>query len=139
MTPQKQLHSTMSSDVVLTNQTSILFKSSIITFVENEAIVDEFWKEEYSGPIKDGDRFILGKLKHTGSLPAGVNFVVSIILKPEELSANESKENLIILKIRIKGSKTGSKLYSCATSYPISKLQSFWNKGNSKVKIRKRS
>ena len=124
----------MSSTVVLVNQTILIFKSSIIAFAENDANVDKFWTEEYSGLITGNDKFVLGRLKHPDSLPAGINLVVSIILKPEELRENNCKENLIILKIRIKGSKTGSKLYSCVASYPMAKLQSFWSKGSSKVR-----
>lgn len=126
----------MSSRVVVTNRSGLRFRSSVVLFSEIEESVDKFWESKMSdSPTLRQESFVFGKLIHTDDLPASANFAVSIILSIENGNETEIKENLIILKSRMKGSKTGSKLYTYASSFPetmpITKPQ--WHKGNSKV------
>lgn len=126
----------MSSRVVVTNRSNLRFRASVILFSEIEESVDKYWESKNSDSLYLGqESFVFGKLIHPDDLPASVNFVVSIILSPENGNEPGNKENLIILKSRIKGSKTGSKVYTYASSFPetLPLTKPNWHKGNSKV------
>lgn len=126
----------MSSRVVVTNRSNLTFKPSIISFSEIEESVEKFWENRFSDLLMpEQEAIVFGKLFHTDNLPTGANLVVSIILSIESNSNEETKENLIILKSRIKGSKTGSKTYAYVSSFPekLPITKPHWHKGNSKV------
>ena len=130
--------SIMSSRVVVTNQSNLGFRASIILFNETEESAEKFWESKISDSRLIGhESFVLGKLKHPDDLPANANFVASLVLSPEDRNNTRGKENLIILKSRIKGSKTGSKLYAYASSFPetLSITKPHWHKGKSKVRL----
>ena len=126
----------MSSRVVVTNRSSLIFKPSIISFSEIEDSVENFWENRVSDLLLPGqESIVFGKLFHADNLPTSANIVVSIILSIENENNEVSKENLIILKSRIKGSKTGSKTYAYVSSFPekFTLTKPHWHKGNSKV------
>ena len=126
----------MSSRVVVANHSNLRFKSSVVLFSEIDESVDKFWENKFSDSVTLGrESIVFGKLVHPDDLPASANFSVSIILSAENGNGNEIKENLITLKSRIKGSKTGSKLYTYVSSFPETMpiTKPHWNKGNSKV------
>jgi hypothetical protein len=126
----------MPSRVVVTNRSNFCFKSSVVLFSESEKYVDKFWESKISDSLLICEEsFAFGKLIHPDDLPASANFVVSIILSPENGHETGNKEDLMILKSRIKGSKTGSKLYTYVSSFPeaLSLTKPHWHKGNSKV------
>lgn len=124
----------MSSRVVVANRSNFYFKPSVVLFNEAEGSVEKFWESKLFSSIGQ-EAVVFGKLIHPDDVPASANFVVSIILSADRDDGNEIKENLIILKSRIKGSKTGSKVYAYASSFPetMSITKPHWKKGSAKV------
>ena len=126
----------MSSRVLVTNSTEFRFKSSTVLFSEVESPIEKFWESKTTDSyIPKGESMTLGKLICPDELPNTANIIVSIILSLENSPDLQSHETLIVLKSRIKSSKTGEKVYAYVSSFPenlsLSKPQ--WQKGNSKV------
>lgn len=128
----------MSSRVIVTNNSNFCFKISSILFCENEVSAEKFWESKFIGSIlSEKETIVCGKLIHSDNLPNGGNFVISIILSVEKSNSFNHHESFIILKVRVKGSKTGSKIYSYVSNYPerFSLTKAQWRKGTSKVSI----
>ena len=123
----------MSSRVSVTNKSFSCFKASTVLFSEIENNLESFWESKNSVSIlATEEEVIFGKLIRSSDLPNSANFVASIMLSCE---TERSQESFIILKSRIKNSKTGIKVYAYVSSFPenLSVTKSHWCKGTAKV------
>lgn len=126
----------MSSKVVVTNNSNFCFKKSVIVFSENEIPTEKIWDSKTQVSILQmNETMVLGKLFHSDILPNGSNVVISIILSVKQNNRFDSHEAFIILKARIKSTKTGLKIYAYSSCYPenFSFTKPQWRKGTSKV------
>lgn len=126
----------MSSRVLVTNSSEFRFKASTVLFSEIESPMDKFWENKMTESIiPKGETIVLGKLSCPDILPNTANFIVSIVLSLENSSEKQSQEKFLVLKSRVKNSKTGEKVYAYASSFPekLSLTKPQWHKGNAKV------
>lgn len=122
----------MSSRVTIANKTDLCFKVSTILFSESETLAENFWESKTSNSIISKKETVsFGKLIHSDQLPSSANIIASIILSCKDCT----DESFIILKSRVKNSKTGNKVYVYASSFleshSITRPQ--WYKGTAKV------
>lgn len=127
----------MSSRVTLENKSDLNFKASTILFSEIESSMEKFWEPKISNLIiRSEENVVFGKLVHPCDFPKSANFILSVILSSEKVICERSQDTFIILKARLKNSKTGVKVYVYASGFPenISVTKPKWRKGTSKVK-----
>ena len=128
----------MSSRILITNSSEFRFKASIVLFSEVESPMEKFWENKMTESIiPKGESLVMGKLICPDVLPNTANFIVSIILSLENPAGKQSQETFLVLKSRIKNSKSGEKIYAYVSSFPekLSLTKPQWHKGNSKVHI----
>lgn len=127
----------MSTIVSVKNRTKTTFQATTILFSEIDAPLDEFWHSKVTeSEITSEHKVVFGKLIHPSELKSGANFIASILLTiVDQQSPSTSKKSFITLKTRLKGTKTGAKVYSSVSSYPESSCitKPIWRKGNEKV------
>lgn len=85
--------------------------------------------------VSIGESKTLGKLICPNDFPNSANFIVSIILSIENLSDTQSKDTFLVLKSRIKSSKSSENVYAYASCFPekLTFTRPQWHKGTSKV------
>lgn len=129
--------SVMSTVVSVKNRTKTSFQATTVVFSELEARMEEFWHSKISESVIEREsKVIFGKMVHPTELKSGANFIVNLLLTVADSNALINvKEKFISLKTRLKGTKTGATVYSCACSFPETTniTKPVWRKGGDKV------
>ena len=103
---------------------------------ENSIPVEKFWEsKDLNSNILNQRSTVLGKLLHPDKITNSANIIASIILTINDIAFENRKDDFLVLKARIKSSKTGFKTYVYASSFPenSSLTKSCWRKENRKV------
>lgn len=129
-----------STKVKITNRTNFLFKCSLVFLSEHEnsISVENFWESrDLNSNILNQRSTVLGKLLHPDEIPNNANIIASIILTINNIELENRKDDFLVLKARIKSSKTGFNAYVYASSFPeqSSLTKPCWRKENRKVML----
>lgn len=128
----------MTTAVSVRNRTRLSFKTTVVLFGEMSTPAEQFWSSKASrSTIEGGEQAVFGKLLHSHELSGKANVIVSVVLTLNDETAPQHRDTLITLKTRLKGSKTGCKVYVLVASFPESTLLStpVWRKDSGKVQL----